>query len=308
MLEANISLQDFITWRSVWQDFATLAGVDRLSLQEQAALLRSYMSIEMRSTLEFGIVLPHSSTVDELLDVISAHLRSRCNIALYRVVFAERRQQPGKSFHDFLVALRKLGANTDLCHECLDQRITTQITFGIRDVELKTKLLAMHPYPPSQEAIDLCKSVESASIKASELSSPAVSVYTQTQINIAKSQPPSPPHAKCGYCGGSTHRDRKECPARKNICNSCGIKVHFRSVCEKAAITLIATTPTVTPGKAPATHAKDVSSKDCQPAPQISVRLSNAFGMEVYGHCSATPDTGAEASVMGLSMLLCCSI
>ena len=303
MLDANISLQDFITWRSVWQDFATLTRVDRLSLQEQAALLRSYMSIEMRNTLEFGIVLPHSSTVDELLDIISAHLRSRRNIALDRVAFAERRQQPGESFDDFLVALRKLGANADLCHECLDQRITTQIMLGIRDVELKTKLLAMHPYPPSQEAIDLCRSVESASINASELSSPATSVHTQTQINIAKSKPPSAPHAKCRYCGGSTHRDRKECPARKNICNSCGIKGHFSSICEKAATSSIATNPTVTPGKARAIHVKDVSSKDCQPAPQISVQLSNAFGTEVYGHCSATPDTGADASVIGLSML-----
>ena len=78
------------------------------------------MSIEMRNTLEFGIVLPHSSTFDELLDIISAHLRSRRNIALDRVPFAERRQQPGESFDDFLVALRKLGANADLCHECLD--------------------------------------------------------------------------------------------------------------------------------------------------------------------------------------------
>ena len=250
----------------------------------------------MRNTLEFGIVLHHSSTVDELLDIISAHLRSRRNIALDRVAFAERRQQPGESFDDFLVALRKLGANADLCHECLDQCITTQIMLGIRDVELKTKLLAMHPYPPSQEDIDLCRSVESASINASELSSPATSVHTQTQINITKSKPPSAPHAKCRYCGGSTHRDRKECPARKNICNSCGIKGHFSSVCEKqppvrAATSSIATNPTVTPGKARAIHVKDVSSKDCQPAPQISVQLSNAFGTEDYGHCSATPDT-----------------
>ena len=174
---------------------------------------------------------------------------------------------------------------------------------GIRDVELKTKLLAMHPYPPSQEAIDLCRSVESVSINASELSSPATFVHTQTQINIAKSKPPSAPHAKCRYCRGSTHRDRKECSARKNICNSCGIKGHFSSVCEKAATSSIATNPTLTPGKARAIHVKDVSSKDCQPAPQISVQLSNAFSTEIYGHCSATPDTGADASVIGLSML-----
>ena len=107
VLDASISLQDFITWRSVWQDFATLTRVDRLSLQEQAALLRSYMSTVMRNTLEFGIVLPHSSTVDELLDIISVHLRSRRNIALDRVAFAERRQQLGESFDDFLVALRQ---------------------------------------------------------------------------------------------------------------------------------------------------------------------------------------------------------
>ena len=80
-------------------------------------------------------------------------MRSRRNIALDRVAFAERRQQPGEYFDDILVALRKFGANTDLCHECVDQRITTQIMLGIRDVELKTKLLAIHPYPPRQEAI-----------------------------------------------------------------------------------------------------------------------------------------------------------
>ena len=43
-LDANLSPQDFITWRSVWQDFTTLARVGSLSLQEQAALLRSCLS------------------------------------------------------------------------------------------------------------------------------------------------------------------------------------------------------------------------------------------------------------------------
>ena len=34
----------------------------------------------------------------------------------------------------------------------------------------------------------------------------------------------------CGCCGNKRHSDRKDCPAKDNLC-SCGIKGHFRKYC-----------------------------------------------------------------------------
>jgi hypothetical protein len=34
----------------------------------------------------------------------------------------------------------------------------------------------------------------------------------------------------CGNCGNKRHSDRKDCPAKDNVC-SCGIKGHFRKYC-----------------------------------------------------------------------------
>ena len=285
-LQSSVSLLDFVSWRSLWNDYATLIRLDRLTPREQCALLRSCLSVEMRSTLEFALQFETSDVcpVEELLDNIHKFLRGRRNIALDRVAFEERRQEPGETFDDFYITLKKLAANADLCSTCRDERMATKLMSGVRDGEVRKKLLALSPFPSCQQVIDLCRSQEAAAQNAAELSTaafPAVSKLTTD-------------NKLCRYCGHPAHPEGRPCPARKVTCNDCGVRGHFARVCEKSK--------DKSP-KANSVRVLDVSSTVHAPAPQVPIILSHTTADMVYGHCKATPDTGADASILGYAVL-----
>ena len=49
-LTPEILLHDFLGWRATWEDYATLARLNRCSRQEQLAAFRTCLSVDMRST------------------------------------------------------------------------------------------------------------------------------------------------------------------------------------------------------------------------------------------------------------------
>ena len=74
----------------------------------------------------------------------------------------ERRQELCETFDEYYIALREIANNADLCKVCIDDRLTTRIMSGIRDPEIRRKLLAHTPPPPLQTTINICRSEESA--------------------------------------------------------------------------------------------------------------------------------------------------
>ena len=74
----------------------------------------------------------------------------------------EERQQEGESFDSFLIAIKELAADAELCPSCLDDRVTTRIMSGIRDKETRRKLLALRPFPTLLHAVDICRSEEAS--------------------------------------------------------------------------------------------------------------------------------------------------
>ena len=101
----------------------------------------------MRATLAHAIPVADTATVDELLNAIGAHFRCQRNIALSCVQCEECKQQHGEVFDRFLVGLKELAADADLCGTCLDARLITRIMSGVRSEALRKKLLAIDPFP-----------------------------------------------------------------------------------------------------------------------------------------------------------------
>ena len=97
----------------------------------------------------------------KLLDAIHGYVRSKRNVTLDRVALEEWRQEEGKTFDEYYIALREIANNADLCKVCMDDRLTTRIMSGIREPETKRKLLAHTPPPSLQTTLNRCRSEES---------------------------------------------------------------------------------------------------------------------------------------------------
>ena len=101
---------------------------------------------------------------------IKNYISSQTNIALDCVAFEERKQAAGENFDSFLIAIKTLARDADLCNECLNCCLVTKIMSGIYDIETRTKLLAISPSPDLQTVTDLCRSEESAKLDDARIS------------------------------------------------------------------------------------------------------------------------------------------
>ena len=195
--------------------------------------LQTFFSMEMREAVEHILFNPDHTqlSTDNILNKIKHYVRSQRNIALDCVAFEERKQNAGEIFDAFLIAIKTLARNADLCDACLDRSLVTKIMSGIRDKETRIKLLATSPLPDLQKVTDLCRSEESAKLDDARMNK------NQIERNVyrarAKSREFGPKSHDCRKCGRSTCplRGLTVCPVKDSTCSKCNKKGHFASVC-----------------------------------------------------------------------------
>ena len=149
-------------------------------------------------------------------------------------------------------------------------------------------------------AVRICRASETAHADSADLrgSGPAtvqkVSQYRKNQGNKQRTDSVKPEH--CAYCGEKGHADRKQCRARGQKCYVCGKIGHFSKVCRS--------TKRKVQGNMKVDKAQvhrliaDVYENGIRsrPTPRISVRTIHPGGS---ASIQWTPDSGAEATVMG---------
>lgn len=196
----------------------------------------------MRGTLAHAVGIAeddYTLSVDDVLKRVTEHFQRQRNVALRRVKFEERRQQEVESFDEFYVALKELADDAELCYSCLDFRLVTRITSGVRDQGLRRKLLAIDPPPSLPDALRLCRSEESACNTATDLTSATKTVRSVTHRK--QRQRSASRHCakesgdRCGGCGSEPHPNgrQKQCKAWGKQCSVCGITGHFGKVCRR---------------------------------------------------------------------------
>lgn len=204
-LSSSVTLRDFRVWCTSWDDYAKLTHLHESQRDEQLAELRMCLSDNMRALLQHAIGVDNEvDDVNSILKKIEGYLREQKNVTIDRVKFEERQQLEGESFDAFLIALKQLSGEAELCNGCLDQRLTTRIISGIRDAATRRRLLAIRPFPALSTAIDICRSEEAAKRNDAELTSaPKLSISSASSGYRVTRQRDS----ACRNCGGLYHSD-----------------------------------------------------------------------------------------------------
>lgn len=309
-LSSSVNLRDFRVWRSSWQDFYRLSSICNLPREDQLAYLRACFTEDMRAACQHAVGLnPATDDVDLSLNKIERYLRLQRNVAVDRVRFEERIQEEGESFDSFLIALKELASDAELCNECIDQRLTTRIMSGVRDHETRHKLLACRPFPSLSQAIDICRSEESARVNDEALQNSAVGDQSVCTVSHQRQHGPAGPplgrpSQSCDRCGRSGH-SRSACWSANQTCFHCGTLGHLSRVCRKKR----SGQPETSAQGQPRTSIKPQRLKTSVPqivvgslqctlqAPRIAVEILDSSGSSL-GKLDACPDSGAEINVM----------
>ncbi len=242
----EMSVSKFKAWRKSWDDYAHMCRVDKMALEEQQALFRTTLSLEMRDVLEERIGVDPKHGPEEILDEIEKFIRKKRSIVLDMVEFDRRTQHADENFDAYLVAVQQLAADADLTHghcnqckvKCLDRRLAGRLISGIRDEKTRTKLLEEEKFPSRDKVVEICCARESAQQNNREKWGQQQSSIHAVKTNHNNKQGPSNNHtepqqeSKCFNCGGERHK-MNDCPAKKVECDFCHFMGHFTNQCRK---------------------------------------------------------------------------
>ncbi len=243
----EMSVSKFKAWRKAWDDYAHMCRVDKMQLEEQQALFRTTLSLEMRDVLEERIGVDPQHGPEKILDEIEKFIRKKRSVVLDMVEFDRRTQHTDENFDAYLVAVQQLAADADLTHghcneckvKCLDRRLAGRLISGIRDEKTRTKLLEEEKFPSRDKVVEICCARESAQQNNREKWGQqqsgvhAVKTYPNKKGH-SKSQDQEPQEeCKCSRCGRNEHKSMNDCPARGEKCNFCKQVGHFSRCCRK---------------------------------------------------------------------------
>ena len=177
-------------------------------------------------------------------DKFNAYFVVRRNVIYERARFNRRCQADGESIESYLRDLYEL---IETCEygAMRDELLRDRIVVGIRDQRLSEALQL-------DDALTLTTALAKVRAKAmiSKQSESLAQLVTPHADYVKRSKnksdasnklPCSPPTKQsskqskksCFFCGKTPKHKRSECPARESVCNSCGKKGHWNTVCQK---------------------------------------------------------------------------
>ena len=318
-LPRDVTLDELETWMSTWNDYYKVTKLDKEAHSTQRANLKSFLSQEMRGIVEhvLGIGEDTTKSCNEILKDIKAHIRSNRNIQIDKVAFERRSQQQGESFDDYLVAIRKMARNADLCKVCLDDRLITKIMSGVVDNEVRQELLSKVPAPKLEEAIVFARSKEAAQRSNRDLTGRTIQQIRGRDRLRSRSESPRGSYRgdqsrdrsrqdrtrqRCFFCGDENcfAKDEK-CLAYGSKCPECGKRDHFRNsvACQKGWPRRNLRRNQSRSGRA--IHVRGLNGGKRAPMARINVRTLD--GKEEIGTGMFYPDSAADCSIMGRHMM-----
>ncbi|KAK9703067.1 hypothetical protein QE152_g29550 [Popillia japonica] len=137
-------------------------------------------------------------------------------------------QHEGESIANFQAELKKLTKNCNyFCENCkkptLNTHLRSQFIKGVRDNEIRVRLLQQSTNITFEEAVKLALAIESSKQE----------IHKQDNIKLKTSDTKSnSAKFKCFKCGKNNHK-ANECKAKNLHCETCGKSGHVKYVCFK---------------------------------------------------------------------------
>ncbi len=246
-------------------------------------------------------VITPDDEYQRLVKILHSHFRDKRDKRIARFDFRRRRQQPGESIDDYIIALRHLLPPCQY-NDLGDEMIHFQLIEKTHCKEIQDKLL-LHPELTLDEAITMARQVEEALAQSKTLQSSDTSavqfVNKVTPVNN-DTRPTQATQATqkaiCFRCGSEGHKaNYMGCKARDKECRKCRKVGHFANVCRSESNAT--TVKQVEPENDNTDNQVYVLTSKCQP-------YHTGFYCEIEINdktCRMLVDTGSPVTLMSFS-------
>ena len=256
--EAPDASRIFTFWLRTVEDFITCLEECRRE-DGPAAVNPKRIIISCLSSTIYPYV-EEAETYGDIVKTLKELFVKKKNNVYARHLLVSRRQGPGESVTEYLQTLKRLAKDctfTDVSASAYRDELTRDSFInGLASPSIRQRLLEKDGLTLTQ-AFELANSLDSAhrhaisigndtiqsvSVAASNgLYVPAGKKEDQTSFGntslaaTRKDDQQSHSPETCFYCGGSSHVNRQQCPARNSTCYHCGKRGHFSRVCRSRA-------------------------------------------------------------------------
>lgn len=169
-----------------------MIDLSTLTLPKQLIQLRMCLSPEILHVLRSRLNVPDdtASSVQEVLDMLEAHVKDQTNEALRRRELFSCRQAVGEKIDEYYVRVKGLADAVDVCKgqddTCYEMQIKQVIMMGVRDEQLIQELIPNIPTLSLDEIVQQCYAFEAARTTASVIASHEKTVCATSQYKANK--------------------------------------------------------------------------------------------------------------------------
>jgi hypothetical protein len=287
--------------------------------------------------------LPNKKDFKTLTTLLKNHLSPQASEIAEQHKFLLRLQHEGESIANFVADLKMHTTNCNfICPSCkhstTDTHLRSQFIRGVRDNDIRERLLQQKEDVNFQKIVELALAIETSKLESKQIQSPYRTESThQTAVrsdsgnftrkkydnkNAARPKKlpstqttqPKPSFSmahlrgKCFRCGDVSHKADK-CRFINAVCNKCHTKGHIQSVCMKSGPTHTHVHQQQIVGENDIHHENlhnntttTTYTINSIETPQDSVPPKAVINVTIEGkYCSMELDTGATLSSMSLS-------
>ena len=231
------------TWIHSYRAYHTASRFDKASVPEQQAyfirVLDSHLAEHVRSKKNENTPIyedPGDTSIVSCIKIIQDFFLLKYPLTLRRFEFFSYKQEPGKSFLDFKVALEAKANEADLHKLTPEDMKVFRLIAGTTNTKLQNKFLTMKD-EPTLDLLEKIAHAQEASVhtmKGMGSSTEAVcKVYGKgNRFNSQRSGTPGPHQKQCLRCGEHPAGEKCSFPNIKKVkCHNCGKEGHLQKVC-----------------------------------------------------------------------------
>ena len=238
----------FDEWKDSWNSFVIVSGLSDIEDDAYKKEMKYHALIDAcsRETIKtirnLNLPAADKDDSDKVIKALDIFIKGGINDVVWRLRYMNRHQQEGESFDDWLISLREIARKCNFgkcCDRCENLRLLDQIVLGVRDPDIRQKLLAKGADLTLEIASDICQSEEHAYRDRTECSQDVMisklskSTYKKQKAQFTSKNNGDVKKGKCKFCNYEHEFKKGKCPATGKKCRSCDKTGHFESCCTK---------------------------------------------------------------------------